>query len=93
LLPQLSNIVIVRFLILTRLLVQNIANSRTEKTKNQEKSQENRENQLLKSQDFSSREKFKNQEFPDQIRRFGNPDAALQAHIWKIRPPSNTADM
>jgi hypothetical protein len=33
------------------------------KTKNQEKSQENRENQLLKSGDFSSGEKSKNQEF------------------------------
>jgi hypothetical protein len=42
-------------------------------TKNQEKSQENRENQLLKSEDFSSGEKSKNQEFRDQIKRFGNP--------------------
>ena len=32
------------------------------KTKNQEKLEENRENQLLKSGDFSSGEKSKNQE-------------------------------
>ena len=43
-------------------------------TKNQEKSEENRENQLLKPGDFSSGEKSKNQGFPDQTRRFGNPD-------------------
>jgi hypothetical protein len=43
------------------------------KTENQEKSGENLKNQLLKSGDFWSGEKFKNQEFPDQIRRFGNP--------------------
>jgi hypothetical protein len=41
--------------------------------KNQEKSGENLKNQLLNSGEFSSGEKFKNQESPDQIRRFGNP--------------------
>jgi hypothetical protein len=48
------------------------------KTKNQEKSGENLKNQLLKSGDFWSGEKFKNQEFPDQIRRFGNPGIGQQ---------------
>jgi hypothetical protein len=41
--------------------------------KNQEKSGENLKNQLLNSGEFSSGENFKNQESPDQIRRFGNP--------------------
>jgi hypothetical protein len=61
---------IVHFLILTRLLVKNVSNNRTEKKL---KSGENRENQFRKSGDFLSGEKLKSQEFQDQIRRFGNP--------------------
>ncbi len=40
---------------------------------NQEKSVANLQNQFLKSGEFRSGEKFKNQETPDKIRRFGNP--------------------
>jgi hypothetical protein len=44
-----------------------------EKIENQEKSVENLQNQLLNSGDFRSGETQKNQETPDQFRRFGNP--------------------
>jgi hypothetical protein len=55
-------------------LVESIANNQVgKKTKNQEKSGKNVENQLLKSGDFLSGEKSKNQESPGQIRRFGKP--------------------
>jgi hypothetical protein len=36
---------------------------------------ENLKNQLLKSGDFLSGEKYENQETPGEIRRFGNPGA------------------
>ncbi len=39
---------------------------------NQKKSVENLQNQLMNSREFSSGERFKNQETPDQIKRFGN---------------------
>jgi hypothetical protein len=55
-------------------LVKIIANNQVgKKTENQEKSGKNVENQLLKSGDFLSGEKSKNQESPGQIRRFGKP--------------------
>jgi hypothetical protein len=54
--------------------VQNVAKIDADKNiKNQEKLGENFQNQLLNSGEFSSGDKFQNQETPDQIRRFSNP--------------------
>jgi len=62
-------------------LVESIANNQVgKKTKNQEKSGKNVENQLLKSGDFLFGEKSKNQESPGQIRRFGKP-APVGCHV------------
>ena len=41
---------------------------------------ENYENQLLNSGDFSSGEIRKNQETPDQFRRFGHPEQECKEH-------------
>jgi hypothetical protein len=55
--------------------VQNLAKiEAAKKTKNQGKSGDNLQNQLLNSGEFLPEGRYKNQETPGQIRRFGNPD-------------------
>jgi hypothetical protein len=62
--------------------VQNVAKiDAAKKTKNQKKSGDNLQNQLLNSGEFLPGDRYENQETPGQIRRFGNPGSEFKTKI------------